>query len=52
MSIGVTSVLEAGLGAKPEGMHAEGLTLPAEVTGRLVDDGVLGVAPGAGPAAG
>ena len=52
MSIGVTSMLEAGLGAKPEDVHAEGPALPAEVTGRLGDKGVLGVATGTSPAAG
>ena len=52
MSFGVTTVLEDGLGDKPEDMDAEGPALPAEVTGRLGDEGVLGVATGAGPAAG
>ena len=52
MSIGVTSMLEAGLGAKPEDVHAEGPALPAKVTGRLGDKGVLGVATGTSPAAG
>ena len=52
VSIGVTSVLEAGLRAKPEDVLTGGPALPAEVTGRLGDEGVLGVATGAGPAAG
>ena len=52
VSIGVTSVWEAGLRDKPEDVYAEGPALPAEVTGRLGDEGVLGVATGAGPAAG
>ena len=52
MSFGVTSVLEDGLGDKPEDVQTGGPALPAEVTGRLEDEGVLGVATGAGPAAG
>ena len=52
VSIGVTSMLEAGFGAKPEDVHTEGPALPAEVTGRLGDKGVLGVATGTSPAAG
>lgn len=52
LSIGVTSELEASLAAKPGTILAKGPALPAEVTGRLVDEGVLGVGTGAGPAAG
>ena len=52
VSFGVTSVWEVGLRDKPEDVHAKGPALPAEVTGRLEDEGVLGVATGAGPAAG
>ena len=48
----MTSVWEAGLGAKPADVLAKGPALPAEVTGRLVDEGVLGIATGAGLAAG
>ena len=52
VSIGVMSVSEAGLGAKPVDVQAEGLALPAEVTGRPVDKGIFGEQIGAGPAAG
>ena len=52
MSFGVTSVWEAALGDKSEDVHAEGPALPAEVTGRMGDEVVLGVATGADPAAG
>ena len=52
VSIGVMSVSEAGLGAKPVDVQAEGPALPAEVTGRPVDKGIFGEQIGAGPAAG
>ena len=52
MSIGVMSLLEAGLGTKPVDVQAEGPALPAEVTGRLGDEVVLGAETGAIPAAG
>ena len=52
VSIGVMSVSEAGLGAKPVDVQAEGPALPAEVTGRLGNQGVLGAETGAVPAAG
>ena len=51
VSIGVMSLSEAGLGAKPVDVQAEGPALPAEVPGRLVDDGVLGEETGPVPAA-
>ena len=34
--MGVTSVLEAGLGAKPDDLLVEGTALSAQVMGRLV----------------
>ena len=34
--MGVTSVLEAGLGAKPEDLLVEGPAMTAQVIGRLV----------------
>ena len=49
VSIGVMSVSEAGLGAKPVDVQAEGPALPAEVTGRLGIQGVLGEQTGAVP---
>ena len=49
VSIGVMSVSEAGLGAKPVDVQAEGPALPAEVTGRLGNQGVLGEQTGAVP---
>ena len=52
VSIGVMSVSEAGLGAKPVDVQAEGPALPAEVTGRLGAQVVLGAETGAIPAAG
>ena len=52
LSIGVMSVSEAGLGAKPVDVQAEGPALPAEVTGRLGAQVVLGAETGASPAAG
>ena len=52
VSIGVMSLSEAGLGAKPVGLQAKGPALPAEVTGRLGNQGVLGEQTGAVPAAG
>ena len=36
VSMGVTSVLEAGLGAKPDDLLVEGTALSAQVMGRLV----------------
>ena len=36
VSMGVTSVLEAGLGAKPEDLLVEGPAMTAQVIGRLV----------------
>ena len=47
VSIGVMSLLEAGLGTKPVDVQAEGPALPAEVTGRLGNQGVLGEQTGA-----
>ena len=52
VSIGVTSTSEAGLGAKPVDVQAEGPALPVEVTGRLGAQVVLGAETGAIPAAG
>ena len=52
VSIGVMSLSEAGLGAKPVDVQAEGPALPAEVTGRLGAQVVLGAETGAIPAAG
>ena len=52
VSIGVMSVLETALGAKPVDVQAEGPALPAEVTGRLGAQVVLGAETGAIPAAG
>ena len=52
VSIGVMSLSEAGLGAKPEDVQAEGPALPAEVTGRLGNQGELGEQTGAISAAG
>ena len=52
VSIGVMLVSEAGLGAKPVDVQAEGPALPAEVTGRLGNEGVLGAETGAVPMAG
>ena len=47
VSIGVMSASEAGLGTKPVDVQAEGPALPAEVTGRLGNQGVLGEQKGA-----
>ena len=47
VSIGVMSLSEAGLGAKPVGVQAKGPALPAEVTGRLGNQGELGEQTGA-----
>ena len=47
VSIGVMSASEAGLGTKPVDVQAEGPALPAEVTGRLGNQGVLGERTGA-----
>ena len=52
VSIGVMSASEAGLGTKPVDVQAEGPALPAEVTGRLGAQVVLGAETGAIPAAG
>ena len=52
VSIGVISMLVAGLGVMPAVVPTEGPALPAEVTGRLGDERVLGIATGAGIAAG
>ena len=52
VSIGVMSLSEAGLGAKPVDVQAEEPALPAEVTGRLGAQVVLGAETGAIPAAG
>ena len=52
VSIGVMSLSETGLGAKPVGVQAEGPALPAEVTVRLGNQGVLGEQTGAISAAG
>ena len=52
VSSGVMSLSEAGLGAKPVDVQAEGPALPAEVTGRLGAQVVLGAETGAIPAAG
>ena len=51
VSIGVMSLSEAGLGAKPVDVQAEEPALPAEVTGRLGAQVVLGAETGAIPAA-
>ena len=52
VSIGVMSLSEAGLGAKPVDVQAEGPALPAEVTGRLGAQVLRGAETGAIPAAG
>lgn len=52
MSVGVTSVSEAGWGAKPPKVLAEGPALTAEVIDGLVEGGVLGMVTGAVLAAG
>ena len=52
VSIGVMLLSEAGLGAKPVGVQAKGPALPAEVTGGLGAQVLLGSETGAIPAAG
>ena len=47
VSIGVMSLSEAGLGAKPVYVQPEGPALPAEVPGRLGNQGELGEQTGA-----
>ena len=47
VSIGMRLLSETGLGAKPVGVQAEGPALPAEVTVRLGNQGVLGEQTGA-----
>lgn len=48
----MTSLSEAGLGAKPVDVLVEGLALPAKGTGRLLEGGGLGMVTGAVLAAG
>ena len=47
VSIGMRLLSETGLGAKPVGLQAKGPALPAEVTGRLGNQGELGEQTGA-----